>query len=104
MPKFITDNMNRDFIMGKHDTGEQNENYKMFTEFYTFNDLVIEGTLFPHKSSIRPSGFPLTVRPRIELTIIIIIGRKWRRSLRRVKIGVTQHQTTTWLWQYSRSI
>ena len=36
-----TYNTNRDLIIGRHGTGEQNE-------FCTFNDLVIRGTLFPH--------------------------------------------------------
>ena len=48
--KVGTDNTNRDLIMGRHGTGEQNENGEMFTDFCTFNDLVIGGTLFPHKT------------------------------------------------------
>ena len=48
--KVGTDNMGKDFNMGRHGTGERNENGEMFTDFCTFNDLVIGGTLFPHKT------------------------------------------------------
>ena len=37
--KVGTDNTNRDLIMGRHGTGEQNENGELFAEFCTFNDL-----------------------------------------------------------------
>ena len=49
--KVGTDNTDRDLIMGRHGTGEQNENGELFTEFCTFNDLVIGGTLFPYKTT-----------------------------------------------------
>ena len=68
--KVATDNTNRDLIMGRQGTGEQNENGELFAEFCTFNDLVIGGTLFPHRPSIRPRGLPLTARQRIRLTTL----------------------------------
>jgi hypothetical protein len=43
--KVGTDNTNRYLIMGRHGTGEQNENGELFTEFCTFNDLVMGCTL-----------------------------------------------------------
>ena len=49
--KVGTDNTNRDLFMGRHGTGEQNENGELFAEFCTFNDLVIGGILFPHKTT-----------------------------------------------------
>ena len=45
--KVGADNTNRELIMGRHGTGEQNENGELFTEF----DLVIGGTIFPHKTT-----------------------------------------------------
>ena len=48
--KVGTDDTNRDLIMGRHGTGEQNENGELFAEFCTYNDLVIGGTLFPLKT------------------------------------------------------
>lgn len=44
------DNTEREIIMGKHSVGGQNENGELFTDFCTFNDLVIEGTVLPHKN------------------------------------------------------
>ncbi|XP_076315038.1 uncharacterized protein LOC143227481 [Tachypleus tridentatus] len=48
--KVGADNTNRELIMGRHGTGQQNENGELFMEFCTFNDLVIGGTIFPHKT------------------------------------------------------
>jgi len=42
------DNTNRELVMGKHGVGVQNENGELLTEFCTFNDLVIGGTVFQH--------------------------------------------------------
>jgi hypothetical protein len=47
--KVGADNINRELMMDRHGSGEQNENGKLFTEFCAFNDLVIGGTIFPHK-------------------------------------------------------
>ncbi|XP_076439125.1 uncharacterized protein LOC143277998 [Babylonia areolata] len=48
--KVGADNTAKELIMGKHGVGEQNENGELFTDFCTFNDLVIGGTVFPHKT------------------------------------------------------
>ena len=47
--KVGADNTDRELIMGKHGVGEQYENGELFTEFCTFDDLVIGGTIFPQK-------------------------------------------------------
>ncbi|RUS81369.1 hypothetical protein EGW08_010867 [Elysia chlorotica] len=47
--KVGADNTDRELIMGRHGVGQQNENGELFTEFCSFNDLTIGGTLFPHK-------------------------------------------------------
>ena len=83
--KVGTDNSGRDLIMGRHGTGEQNENGELFTEFCTFNELVIGGILFTlkkiHKTTwLSPDG-------KYENQIYhITIGRKWRRSLHDVRV------------------
>ena len=46
--KVGADNTNRELVMGKHGAGVQNENGELLTEFCTFNDLVIGGTVFQH--------------------------------------------------------
>jgi len=47
--KVGSNNLDRELVMGRHGTGEQNENGELFSELCSFNDLVICGTLFPHK-------------------------------------------------------
>ena len=47
--KVGSNNTDKELIMDRHGVGEQNENGELFSEFCMFNDLVIGGTLFPHK-------------------------------------------------------
>ena len=44
------DNTDREEFMGKHGVGNMNENGEMFCDFCATNDLVIGGTIFPHKT------------------------------------------------------
>lgn len=76
MLKLGADNTDREVIMGRHGIGEQKENGELFTEFCTFNDTVIGGTVFPtkkpHKSIwISPDGKTANHIDRIT------ISRKW---------------------------
>ena len=48
--KVGSDNTGREEIMGKHGLGTMNENGELFADFCTFNDLVIDGSVFPHKT------------------------------------------------------
>ena len=48
--KVGSDNTGREEIMGKHGLGTMNENGELFVDFCTFNDLVIGGSVFPHKT------------------------------------------------------
>nr|KAG5702922.1 hypothetical protein BaRGS_034695 [Batillaria attramentaria] len=66
--------------MGKHGTGTQNENGELFTEFCTTNDLVIGGTIFPHKT-IHKTTWTSPDGRTVNQIDHITIGRKWRRSL-----------------------
>jgi len=63
--------------MGKHGVGAQNENGELLTEFCTFNDLVIGGTVFQLKQTTWTSPDGRTANQIDHITI----GRKWRRSL-----------------------
>ncbi|XP_068706251.1 craniofacial development protein 2-like [Montipora foliosa] len=75
--KVGADNTNRELIMGRHDTGEQNENGELFTEF----GLVIGGTIFPHKTTwTSPDG------KTVNQIDHIIIRQKQRRSLHNVRV------------------
>ena len=48
--KIGSDNTGRERIMGRHGLGCLNENGERFTNLCAFNDLVIGGSIFPHKS------------------------------------------------------
>ena len=48
--KMGTDNTGSKEVMGKHGLGTINENGELFEDFCTFNDLVIGGSVFPHKA------------------------------------------------------
>ena len=60
--------------------GVHNEKRELFTEFCTFNNLVIGGTVFPHKEiHVNTSTSP---DDRTENQIdTLTIDRKWRRSM-----------------------
>lgn len=44
------DNLGREFTMGKESIGEMNGNGEHFADFCGLNDLVIGGTIFPHRT------------------------------------------------------
>ena len=48
--KVGADNQGKEDFMGKHGAGDMNENGELFTEFCQQNNLIIGGTLFPHKT------------------------------------------------------
>ena len=83
--KVGTDNTHRDLIMGRHGIGKQNENGELFTDFCTFNDLVIGGTLFPHKTIHKTTWVSPDGKTENQIDHITI-GRKWRRSLHDVRV------------------
>ena len=63
-----------------HGLGTMNKNGELFADFCTFNDLVIGGSVFPHKmmhkaTLVSPDGKTENQIDRIT------ISRKWRRSL-----------------------
>ena len=80
------DNTNSYHIMGAHYTGEQNENEELFTEFCSFNDLIIGGTLFPQKTIHKTKWISPDGKTENQIDHITI-GRKWRRSLHDVRVG-----------------
>jgi endonuclease/exonuclease/phosphatase family metal-dependent hydrolase len=83
--KVGADNTNRELTMGRHGSREQNENGELCTEFWVSNDLVLGGTIFPHK--INPQKLLEFSDGKTENQIDhITIGRKWRRSLLSVRV------------------
>ena len=83
--KVGADNTNRELIMGKHGVGVQNENGELLTEFCTFNDLVIGGTVFQHKQ-IHKTTWTSPDGRTVNQIDHVTIGRKWRRSLLDVRV------------------
>ncbi|KAL8596941.1 hypothetical protein ACOMHN_027887 [Nucella lapillus] len=82
--KVGANNSDKELIMGKHGMGEQNENGELFTDFCTFNDLIIGGTVFPHKKIHKATWISPDGRTENQIDHITI-GRKWRRSLHDVR-------------------
>ena len=74
------DNSNRELIVGAHGVGIKNENGELFTDFCAFNDLVIGGTVFPHKAIHKKTWVSPDGKTENQIDHITI-GRKWRRSL-----------------------
>ncbi|XP_073670704.1 uncharacterized protein [Paramisgurnus dabryanus] len=72
-------------VMGRHGVGTMNHNGELFVDFCAMNDLVIGGTLFPHKESHKvtwrsPDG---SVENQIDH---IAISRRWRGTLQDCRI------------------
>ena len=43
------DNRNFEQVMAKHGLGEKNDKWRPFLAFCTYNRMIIEGAVFPHK-------------------------------------------------------
>ena len=79
------ENESRELIMGKHGVGEENENGELFTDFCSYNDLVIGGTIFPHKDFHKTTWTSPDGNTENQIDHFTI-GRRWRRSLHDVKV------------------
>jgi hypothetical protein len=82
--KVGADNKNFEHTMGRHGLGTVNENGKRFAELCSNNNLVIGGTLFPHKRihKVTWESPDQTTQNQIDH---ITIHKKWRRSLLHVR-------------------
>jgi len=74
------DNKDKELFMGKHGVGVCNENGELFTDFCAFNDLVIGGTIFPHKKIHKTTWTSPDGKTDNQIDHITV-ARKWRRSL-----------------------
>ena len=83
--KVGADNSGSDRVMGRHGSGIINENGERLVEFCTTNNLVIGGTLFPHREIHKITWCSPNGRDRNQIDHLLING-KWRRSLRDVKV------------------
>ncbi len=83
--KVGSNNSGREQVMGKHGLGVINDNGERFCELCTNNNLVIGGTIFPHKRIHKetwtsPDG--ITKNQIDHFTI----NKKWRNSLQDVRV------------------
>ncbi|KAK3780057.1 hypothetical protein RRG08_061825 [Elysia crispata] len=83
--KVGSDNISYEEVMGKQGLGVMNDNGERFADFCSLNDLVIGGTIFPHKDIhkatwVSPDG---GTENQIDH---ICISRKFRRSLQDVRV------------------
>ncbi|KAL1401542.1 hypothetical protein pipiens_006527 [Culex pipiens pipiens] len=78
--KLGSDNTDLERIMGPHGLGEMSENGELFTEFCGNQDMVIGGSLFPHRSVHKVTWVSRDGRTENQIDHICI-SRKWRRSL-----------------------
>ena len=83
-----SNNTGRERTMGRHGLGCLNENGERFADLCAVNDLVIGGSIFPHKTIHKATWISPDGRSSNQIDHIAI-GRKWRRSLMdaRVKRG-----------------
>jgi hypothetical protein len=71
------ENEGLEHIMGRHGLGETNENGQHLVDFCTRHDLVIGGTIFPHKDCHKVTW--VSPDHKIEnQTDHVATGRKWR--------------------------
>ena len=80
-----SNNEGRERVMGKEGTGEMTDNGERLVNICEENDLVIGGTLFPHKTIHKLTWTSPDGRTQSQIDHIIING-KWRRSLQDVRV------------------
>ena len=83
--KIGSDNTGRERIMGRHGLGCLNEKGERFADLCAFNDLVIGGSIFSHKTLHKATWISPDGRSSNQIDDIAI-GRKWRRSLIHVRV------------------
>ena len=66
--------------MGKFGTGEMNENGELFADFCGLNNLVIGGTIFPHRDIHKNTWVSPDRRTTNQLDHVTI-NKRWRSSL-----------------------
>ena len=71
--------------MGKHIIGEMNENGLKLVEFCEANELVIGGSLFPHKNLHKTTWKSPDGKTKNQIDYIMI-NQRWRSSLQDVRV------------------
>jgi hypothetical protein len=74
------DNTGREIIMGREGLGTINDNGEIFADFCLQNDLVIGGTVFPHRRIHKVTWVSPDARTENQIDHLTI-SRRWRRTL-----------------------
>nr|KAG5701747.1 hypothetical protein BaRGS_004349 [Batillaria attramentaria] len=82
-------NTDRELVMGRHGVGTCNENGELFTDFCSFNNLVIGGTIYPHKKIHKTTWTSPDGKTDNQIDHFTI-DRKWRRSLLDVRAEIAR--------------
>ncbi|XP_071170896.1 craniofacial development protein 2-like [Mytilus edulis] len=82
--KVGNDNTGNERVMGKYGCGQMNENGELLVDFCGINNLVIGGTIFPHKDIHKLTWNSPNGRDKNQIDHIMING-KWKRSLQDVR-------------------
>ena len=86
--KVGNDNTGNERVMGKYGCGQMNENGELLVDFCGINNLVIGGTIFPHKDIHKLTWNSPNGRDKNQIDHIMING-KWKRSLQDVREELT---------------
>ena len=83
--KVGTDNTNQESVMGKYGLGVSNDNGDRLIAFCTFNEMVIGGTVFPHKDIHKATWLSPDGHTENQIDHFCI-SRKFRRSVDDVRV------------------
>ena len=82
--KIGSNNTDRERVMGRHGDGNMNENGELLADFCAINNLIVGGTLFPHKTCHKVTWVSPDHQTENQIDHIII-KQRFRSSLQDVK-------------------
>ena len=94
--KIGSDNSGYEEVRGRQGLGKTNENREILADLCVFNNMIITGSVFPHRRIHKVIWVGPDHRQENQFQHICI-GRTFRRSIQDVKVereGHIQHQTT----------
>ena len=83
--KIGSDNVGREYVMGREGLGQINENGELFADFCSFNNIVIGGSLFRHKRIHKATWISPDHHTENQIDHITIC-KEFRRSLQDTRV------------------
>ena len=80
-----SDNLNFERVMGREGCGVQNDNGERLVEWCAFNNMIIGGTLFPHRNIHKLTWTSPNGRDQNQIDHLMV-NSMWRRSLLDVRV------------------